>query len=122
MAVYGTPNGAPSSCSTFLLLSLYPIDLRIICLVIAPTFFSAANYVLLNRLVRVTGCRFSMITPDSFTVMFIVADVLCLTIQGVGGGMAGMSQTLDEANTGAFIMTGGVCLQREFMVKETCVG
>lgn len=54
-----------------------------------------------------------MITPHSFTVVFIVADVLCIMVQGIGGGMAGTSDTLRQANNGAYVMTAGVCLQRE---------
>lgn len=87
--------------------------MQIVCLVIAPTFFSAANYVLLNRLIRATSPTFSMITPESFTVFFIVADVFCIIVQGVGGGLAGSANTRTAADNGAYVMTGGVCLQRK---------
>lgn len=48
-----------SSCSESRLVHCQPIffvliDPRICCLVIAPTFFSAANYTLLARLVKFT--------------------------------------------------------------------
>jgi hypothetical protein len=34
--------------------------IRTVCLVIAPTFFSAADYILLGTLVRLTGYVFSV--------------------------------------------------------------
>lgn len=76
-------------------------------------------YVLLNRLIRATGGRYSSVTPDSFTSAFIVADILCIIVQGVGGGIAGSANSLAGANNGAYIMTAGVCLQREWQQRIT---
>jgi len=57
--------------------------------------------------------KYSFITPRSFSIIFIFSDFCCLVVQGAGGGIAGTANTVDGANTGAYIMTAGVILQRE---------
>lgn len=64
----------------------------------------------------------SIVTPRSFTIIFIVADVVCIVIQGAGGGIAGTAETSSGADNGAYIMTAGVVLQREFFLHEFCRG
>lgn len=64
-----------------------------------------------NRL-TISG-RYSFVTPRSFSIIFIFSDFCCLVVQGAGGGIAGTADTVDGANTGAYIMTAGVILQRE---------
>ncbi|WWD21844.1 hypothetical protein CI109_106332 [Kwoniella shandongensis] len=84
---------------------------QIVCLVIAPTFFSAANYVLLGRLITNTGPSYVSLHPQSFSVFFICADFVCLLVQAGGGGIAGTASDQEGSNNGGYIMTGGVILQ-----------
>jgi len=84
---------------------------RVTCLIIAPVFFSAANYVLLGRIIKATGNRWTSITSVSFATIFVTGDIVCLSIQGAGGGIAGSAITDANANKGAYIMTGGVITQ-----------
>ncbi|WWC70189.1 uncharacterized protein I206_104139 [Kwoniella pini CBS 10737] len=85
--------------------------MQICCLVIAPTFFSAANYILLGKIMSNVGPEYSSLHPQSFSTMFIIADVVCLVVQAAGGGIAGTANTTNGANQGAYIMTGGVIVQ-----------
>ncbi|WVQ81732.1 hypothetical protein IAT38_003857 [Cryptococcus sp. DSM 104549] len=88
---------------------------QIICLIVAPTFFSAANYVILGSLVKragqVTGLKFSSITPRSFSIVFTFTDFICLIIQLLGGGIVGKSSTNAQLKTGLHVMAVGVILQ-----------
>ncbi|OCF41128.1 hypothetical protein I317_05042 [Kwoniella heveanensis CBS 569] len=85
--------------------------MQICCLVIGPTFFSAANYILLGRLISATGGTYSSLHPQSFSILFIAADVVCLVVQAVGGGWAGTADTHEGSDNGAKVMTAGVVLQ-----------
>ncbi|OCF33724.1 hypothetical protein I316_04436 [Kwoniella heveanensis BCC8398] len=85
--------------------------MQIVCLIIAPTFFSAANYIFLGSLVRSTGARYSSITASSFSKMFTFADFLCLLIQCIGGGMVGTATTSEGIKTGLHVMAVGVIAQ-----------
>jgi hypothetical protein len=46
------------------------------------------------------------------------ADFVCLVIQGAGGGIAGTAATQKGADNGAYIMTGGVILQRTWRLRQ----
>ncbi|WWC86550.1 uncharacterized protein L201_001427 [Kwoniella dendrophila CBS 6074] len=85
--------------------------MQIVCLIIAPTFFSAANYILLGSLVRSTGSRYSSITAASFSKMFTFADFVCLLIQCIGGGIVGQAVTDTDMKNGLHIMAIGVIAQ-----------
>ncbi|WRT68177.1 uncharacterized protein IL334_005152 [Kwoniella shivajii] len=85
--------------------------IQIVCLVIGPTFFSAANYILLGKLIVNAGPSYISLHNQSFSTLFIIADVVCLVIQGAGGGIAGTANTSAGSDNGAYIMTGGVVLQ-----------
>ncbi|WWC58907.1 uncharacterized protein I303_101452 [Kwoniella dejecticola CBS 10117] len=85
--------------------------MQIVCLIIAPTFFSAANYILLGNLVTITGSQYSSLTPTSFSKLFTFTDFLCLLIQCIGGGMVGTATTGDGMRRGLHVMAVGVIAQ-----------
>nr|XP_019006723.1 uncharacterized protein I203_00316 [Kwoniella mangroviensis CBS 8507]OCF70184.1 hypothetical protein I203_00316 [Kwoniella mangroviensis CBS 8507] len=85
--------------------------MQICCLVIAPTFYSAANYILFGRIIAAAGPSYVSLHSQSFSTIFVIADIACLVIQGAGGGIAGTADDRDVADTGAYIMTAGVILQ-----------
>ncbi|WOO82986.1 Sphingoid long-chain base transporter RSB1 [Vanrija pseudolonga] len=85
--------------------------MQIVCLIIAPTFFSAANYIFLGNLVRETGGRYTSITSSSISWIFTFADFICLVIQGIGGGITGTSDDWETFNHGIKIMAIGVVVQ-----------
>lgn len=87
--------------------------MQIVCLIIAPTFFSAANYIVLGRLMRSTGDVYGSLTARCFSVIFTALDVVCLVVQGVGGGIIGCANTNEQMANGLHVMAVGVILQRE---------
>ncbi|ORY21519.1 RTA1 like protein-domain-containing protein [Naematelia encephala] len=84
---------------------------RICCLIIAPTFFSAANYILLGSLIRSSGGQYSTLTSRSFSNFFTFFDIICLLIQAGGGGIVGGASTTSGMKTGLHVMAVGVILQ-----------
>ncbi|WVQ68299.1 uncharacterized protein L199_006506 [Kwoniella botswanensis] len=85
--------------------------MQICCLVIAPTFYSAANYILFGRIIAAAGPSYVSLHSQSFSTIFVIADIACLVIQGAGGGIAGTADDKDGSDMGAYIMTAGVILQ-----------
>lgn len=98
--------------------------MQICCTIIAPAFFAAANYVLLGILIRETktpSTRYSSFKPRGYTIIFVTGDIVSLVVQAIGGGMAASSNTLSAANTGAYVMVGGIVWQMVIMVAYTLV-
>ncbi|GAA6001884.1 RTA1 domain-containing protein [Rhodotorula paludigena] len=96
--------------------------MQICCLIIGPTFFSAALYwaggVIINNVARDN----SWLSGNWFKTVFIIADVVSLVIQAVGGGMAGSAVgTTNEAQmrNGSNIMLAGIVVQLAVMVFYT---
>lgn len=69
--------------------------MQISSLIIAPAFMAAGNYILLGRIIPVLGSRYSFIHPTSYTIVFVVGDLVSLVVQAVGGGQASAAETLD---------------------------
>ena len=47
-----------------------------VTLIIAPTFFSAALYIVLARIISIVGPQYSAIRPSTYVNFFIAADIL----------------------------------------------
>ena len=56
-----------------------------ICLALAPVFFSATCYVVFGVLITILGTEQSRLKPRSYALFFVIADVLCIILQGIGG-------------------------------------
>ncbi|KAF9517377.1 hypothetical protein BS47DRAFT_1339671 [Hydnum rufescens UP504] len=80
--------------------------------ILAPTFFSAANFITLDLIVERVGRRFSYILPKYYAVIFIGADLAALTVQAVGGEMAS-STIMHSGNPdkGGHVMLAGIVIQ-----------
>lgn len=86
-------------------------------LILAPTFFSAAIYSMLGMLITVRGRHYSRLTPAQYLGVFIVADVVSLVVQAVGGALAALAlESGKDSQTGTHIMLGGIVLQLGFMI------
>jgi len=57
--------------------------------------------------------EYSSVTPKSFSVIFTIADIICMVIQGIGGGQTGGSDDTDGLKKGLQIMAIGVIAQSE---------
>ncbi|KAK0451393.1 RTA1-domain-containing protein [Desarmillaria tabescens] len=88
-----------------------PFQIQIVCTILAPTPLVAANFVVLGTLIKKLGPVYSRLTPRMYSIIFCTCDVIALTIQGVGGGIASAADTLPAANRGENIMLGGIVFQ-----------
>lgn len=97
--------------------------LQITTLIIAPTFFSAAAYLILSTLIRLSSTsppspssRLSILSPTAYLVFFCAADAIALATQAVGGALASLAQQRGTSTaTGTNIMVGGVVFQMAAM-------
>ncbi|CAG9948029.1 unnamed protein product [Clonostachys rosea f. rosea IK726] len=83
--------------------------IQIVCLTIAPVFFTASIYVTLSKTIVHLAPELSRFKPQLFYWIFIPADVVCLALQAAGGAMSTNSDGGD--NTGVNISMAGLALQ-----------
>lgn len=81
-------------------------------LTIAPAFLMGGIYFLFAQNVVMHGRQFTILKPMWYSYFFVAADVVCLVVQGVGGGMAS-SAAKDKTDTqpGTWVMFVGVLAQ-----------
>jgi len=100
-----------------------PFLIQISTLIFSPAFFSATLYATLGYIIRAVGRKYSYIGPNLYLIIFITADVVCLVVQAVGGGLA--ANALNNpgskvtANDGANIMVAGIVSQLVFTLIFT---
>lgn len=85
--------------------------MQICCLIIAPAFLAAGDYILLGRLMKILGQEYSWIHPTSYAIVAITGDIISLVVQAAGGGLASGADTREGQDNGAYIMVGGVFWQ-----------
>ncbi|KAF8314073.1 RTA1-domain-containing protein [Clavulina sp. PMI_390] len=84
-----------------------PFLIQISTTIIAPTFLTAANFIIFGHVVRVAHAeRFSRLTPKLYSTIFISIDFIALVIQAIGGGQASGSAPI----TGGHIMLAGIII------------
>jgi hypothetical protein len=96
--------------------------LQIVCLTIAPAFFSATIYglfVLIVDRVAPTGSRFN---PRKLTYFFVGCDITSLVLQAAGGGMASGATTVSANKQGTHIMVAGIAFQLCAMIVFSGIG
>jgi len=87
--------------------------MQISTLIFAPAFFTAGTYYTLKQIIDVVGPQYSLIKPKFYLWIFISVDIISLTIQAVGGGMASAASNQVGGNTkpGTNIMVAGIIFQ-----------
>ncbi|KAL0937485.1 parasitic phase-specific protein psp-1 [Colletotrichum truncatum] len=89
--------------------------MQIICITVAPVFFSAAIYVLLSQTSRHRinhlDPSLSRVKPKLFYWIFIPADIVSLILQAVGGAMSSVSTTKEAVDRGVNISLAGLVFQ-----------
>ncbi|KAJ5995647.1 RTA1 domain protein, partial [Penicillium waksmanii] len=87
--------------------------LYLICLTIAPAFFTAAIYICLGRIVIIYGENISRIRPRTYTIIFVTCDIIALILQAAGGAITAMadSDQQDLSDMGVNIMIAGLAFQ-----------
>lgn len=85
---------------------------QIICLTIAPVFFTAGIYLTLSRVIMHYGPQHSRLTPKTYTITFICSDFIALVLQSAGGGIADQgSLSASTRNGGVHLMVAGLSFQ-----------
>ncbi|KAJ5741784.1 RTA1 like protein-domain-containing protein [Penicillium manginii] len=87
--------------------------LYLICLTIAPAFFTAAIYICLGRIVTIYGEDISRIRPRTYTIIFVTCDIIALILQAAGGAITSIADDdqKDLSDTGVNIMIAGLAFQ-----------
>ncbi|KAF4461909.1 phospholipid-translocating ATPase [Fusarium albosuccineum] len=86
---------------------------QICCIIIAPTFICAAIYLTLKHVALALNPALSRFHPRWYPRIFLPADLSCLIIQAIGGGVAAAAKR-DEpkvAQSGNRTIIAGVVLQ-----------
>ncbi|GAA6031104.1 hypothetical protein JCM8097_004005 [Rhodosporidiobolus ruineniae] len=96
---------------------------QIICLILAPCFFSATAYGELGVIVRSIGGQYSLLKSWLYLTIFCTADLIAIVVQAVGGGMAAVAlQNDDSSSNGTHIMVAGVAIQLAAMIAFVILG
>jgi len=88
-----------------------PYLIQICCTIFAPSFMTAAMFIIFVRIVLLVGEEYSRLTPKIYSYFFVGVDLIALIIQAIGGGKAASANTSEGAQNGAHIMVGGIILQ-----------
>ncbi|ELU38848.1 RTA1 domain-containing protein [Rhizoctonia solani AG-1 IA] len=84
---------------------------RITTTIIAPSFMTAAMFLILPKIINELGTMYSRMPPRLYSIIFITADVTALIIQAAGGAMASVARTPEGSERGGKIMLGGIVIQ-----------
>ncbi|EWG45480.1 hypothetical protein FVEG_06256 [Fusarium verticillioides 7600] len=86
---------------------------QICCIIIAPTFICAAIYLTLKHVALALNPDLSRIHPRWYPRIFLPADLSCLIIQAIGGGVAAAAKRNQPglARNGNRTIIAGVVLQ-----------
>lgn len=81
-------------------------------LIIAPVFFSAWLYMVLGECIKRLGAQYSIVSPRYYMIIFIVADIVSLVLQAIGGGGAAVqAQNNEDTTKNTHIMLAGILFQ-----------
>jgi len=91
---------------------LMPYLIQTVTTINAPTPLVAAYFIILAEIIRRLGPCYSRLKPRMYAVVFLTADLVALTVQGVGGAIAAIAAGNDKnPDMGGRIMLGGIIFQ-----------
>ncbi|KFA63862.1 hypothetical protein S40285_04477 [Stachybotrys chlorohalonatus IBT 40285] len=85
--------------------------MQIVCITIAPVFFSAAIYVLLSQVIKKVDPSISRFRPNLFYWIFIPVDIVSLVLQAAGGALSCLATTESAVQEGVNISLAGLVFQ-----------
>ncbi|KAJ4254424.1 hypothetical protein NW762_010022 [Fusarium torreyae] len=85
--------------------------MQIICITVAPVFFSAAIYVLLSQVINFVDPNISRFPAQYFYWIFIPSDIVSLVLQAVGGALSCVASDRNAVKTGEHISLAGLIFQ-----------
>ncbi|OQE17698.1 hypothetical protein PENFLA_c023G07224 [Penicillium flavigenum] len=85
----------------------------LVCLTIGPAFISASIYICLGRIVVIYGENISRLHPRTYTIVFILCDLVSLLLQASGGAITSIADAdqPDLGQAGINIMIAGLSTQ-----------
>ncbi|KAF4466955.1 phospholipid-translocating ATPase [Fusarium albosuccineum] len=85
--------------------------MQIICITVAPVFFSAAIYVLLSQVINFVDPSISRFPAKYFYWIFIPSDIVSLVLQAVGGALSCVGDDKHAIEVGEDISIAGLIFQ-----------
>lgn len=85
----------------------------LIPLTIAPAFITASIYLCLARIIYVVdpNLQYTRLKPMTYTKIFVSFDLICLILQGTGGGLAATANDHAGSQVGVNVMIAGLAFQ-----------
>ncbi|KAI4105084.1 MAG: hypothetical protein L6R37_002888 [Teloschistes peruensis] len=87
--------------------------LQIICITFAPTFFTAAIYITLYKIILYLGPQHARFRPRLYYWIFIPCDIFSLVLQAIGGALSSTSSGGNK--TAVDVSLAGLSLQVFFI-------
>lgn len=99
-------------------------QIQICCIIIAPTFICAAIYLTLKHVSLALNPSLSRLAPRWYPRLFLPADLSCLIVQAIGGGVAAAAKRDDPqaAESGNRTIIAGVALQVVVLLSFGAMG
>ncbi|TGO82808.1 hypothetical protein BPOR_0754g00030 [Botrytis porri] len=88
-----------------------PFLIYLICVTIAPVFFTASIYMTYSRVIVHYGPHLSRFSPKVISIIFMAADWIALILQAAGGAIADTAATGAGMNSGTNILVAGLSFQ-----------
>ncbi|RYP54247.1 hypothetical protein DL769_010384 [Monosporascus sp. CRB-8-3] len=89
-----------------------PYVMQTILILVAAAMLAASIYMVLGRMVRLLQAEHLAFIPVRWTSkIFVTADVISILMQGAGGAMLSIAETVDEFQRGENIIIGGLVVQ-----------
>ncbi|RFU32531.1 hypothetical protein B7463_g3845, partial [Scytalidium lignicola] len=83
--------------------------IQIVCITIAPAFFSAAIYLTLSKIIMYLSLSSSRFPPQLYYWIFVPCDIVSLALQATGGSMS--SSSTGSSAAGVNIALAGLSFQ-----------
>lgn len=102
--------------SSFDQFSLSPFIMQTLLLLLGPALYAASIYMILGRIIVLTGAeRYAIVRPSWLTKIFVTGDVISFMMQGAGGGiMSTAKKNPANSKKGERIIVGGLFVQLVF--------
>ncbi|KAK3345950.1 RTA1 like protein [Lasiosphaeria hispida] len=86
---------------------------QIVAIILGPTLVCVGLYLTLRHAVLALNPGLSRVAPRAYPLFFVPADVSCLVIQAIGGGIAAAAgrDKIDLLQHGNRTVIAGICLQ-----------
>ena len=86
----------------------------LVCITFGPTFYTAAIYLTLSKIVIYLGTEYSRFSPKFYYWIFVPCDIFSLVLQAIGGALSSTSS--GGSNTAVNVSIAGLSLQVFFIV------